>query len=401
MSIQPVDSRAPPQPGGAILVTVLIMAISLPSFASTVAIPSLPAIAQEFGTGFASVAIIQTFYMMGLAFPQLVYGGVSDRVGRRPTMMAGLGLFLAGSLICLTAPSVEILTLGRFAQAVGGCAGIALGRAILRDLFTREKAAAYLAYMTMATTAGPTLAPLIGGVFQEYLGWRAVFGMLIVLGLIALAMCWRALPETNKPGQEAPRWRNLAFAIVTLLRLPSYRNYAIPPACLTGSYQVFAATSTFVATTRLDVSPTEFGLGLSSIILTFSFGNFLSGTFGRRIGIDRLIQIGTCINLLFATLMLVAFLCDELNSFTFFGMMALMNIGQAFAISNALTSATGAVPGLVGSAAGLAGFLQMATAAAFATIVGTMIEDYIWILPASCVFMGIFAVIASFRAGRT
>lgn len=381
--------------------TVLIIAISLPSFASTVAIPSLPAIAQEFGTGFASVAIIQTFYMIGLAFPQLVYGGVSDRIGRRPTILAGIGLFLAGSLICLTAPSVEILTFGRLAQAVGGCAGIALGRAILGDVFARDKAASYLAYMTMATTAGPTMAPLVGGVIQEHFGWRAVFAMLIVLGLFAFALCWRSLPETNRPGQEPPRWSRLAVAIGTLLRLPSYRNYAIPPACLTGTYQMFAATSTFVATTRLDVGPTEFGLGLSSIILTFSIGNFLSGRYVRRVGLDRMIRAGTCINLFFASAMLAAFLSDHFTPFTFFGMMALMNIGQGFAISNALASATGAVPGLVGSAAGLAGFLQMATAATFATIVGTLIEDHIWILPASCVFMGIFAVIASFRAGRT
>jgi len=306
-----------------------------------------------------------------------------------------------GSLLCLFAPSVEVLTAGRLAQAVGGCAGIVLGRAILRDLFPREKAASYLAYITMAMTCGPMLAPLVGGLIEEHFGWRAIFGTMIGVGLFTLVLCWRALPETNKPGLELPPWADLIKGFVRLLKLPLYRNYAIPPACLTGSYQTFSATSTFVAASQFNLGPVGFGVGLMVIVLTFSFGNFLSGRYARRIGIDRMIRLGSVINLTFAIGLALIYVADLLNPITFFGMMALMNIGQGFTVTNAVTSATGAVPGLIGSAAGLTGFLQMATAAFFSMLVGALIETHMWILPAVMVFMGLVAVLASLRAGRS
>lgn len=393
--------EASPQRGGAILVFVLIIAIGLPPFASTIMIPSMAAIAEDFGTSFASVAVIQACYLFGLAVPQLLYGTISDRVGRRPAMLAGQGLFVAGTLICIFAPTVELLMVGRLVQAIGGCAGIALGRAILRDLFPREKAAAYLAYMTMAMTIGPMTAPVIGGLLQEYSGWRWVFVPLLAVGALMLVLCWLALPETNRPGTEPPRWRTLLFSFATLLRLPLYRNYVIPPACLSGSYQTFAATATFVAATRLDLGPVEFALGLSPIIATFCLGNFMSGAFGRRMGIDRMIRLGAFVNWVFACSLALAFATDTLTPLTFFGFMALMNLGQGLLVTNAVTSATGAVPGLIGSAAGLTGFLQMGAAAVFATLVGSLIEAYLWILPLTLVFLGTVGLLAALRAGKT
>lgn len=395
-----MNAPSPKQARPGTIVTILIIAIGLPSFASTIMIPSMTAIADDFGTSFAAVAIIQSLYLAGLAVPQLVYGGVSDRLGRRPTMLAGQALFVVGSVTCAVAPSLEILTIGRLAEAIGGCAGIALGRAILRDLFPREKAASYLAYMTMAMAGASMLAPIVGGLLQENSGWRAISLFLAVLGFLFLVLSWRALPESSGPGADRPRWSTLIVAFVTLLRIRAFRDYAIPPTCLTGAYQTFAASSAFVAAIHLGIGPAELGLGLVPIVASFILGNFLSGRFGRRIGIDRMIRLGTGISLLFSCAFVLAFTGDRLTPVTFFGAMALINLGQGMSVSNLVASATGAVPGLIGSAAGLTGFLQWGAAAIFATLVGTLVEAHLWILPATMLALAATAFLMSPKAGR-
>jgi DHA1 family bicyclomycin/chloramphenicol resistance-like MFS transporter len=388
----------PPAPVSApLLLVMLIASIGLPSIGASIAIPSLAEVARDFGTDYGAVALTQTLYLLGLALPQLVYGAVSDRVGRRPTLLTGMGLYVLGSLLCMYSPTIEVLMAGRLCQAIGGCAGIALGRAILRDLYPREKAASSLAYMTMTMAAGPMLAPLLGGLIQESFGWRAIFLPLVLFSAAAFILCWIALPETHRV-EEKPRWASLAHGFVTLMRHPLYRIYMIPPACLTGIYQAFLSTCSFVAAVFFPMSPVELGLWLLTSVGGFSFGNFLSGRFGQRIGIDRLIKLGAIINLA-STLVLAGLLAGGwLTTLGFFGAMVVLNIGHGLSMPNGIASATGVIPGLLGSAAGLTGFLQMATAAVFSIGVGMLVETSVWFLFGTMVALGVVALAAALRS---
>lgn len=393
-----VQHPAPIRP--AMLIAMLVVAIALPSVGAAIAIPALPAIASDFGTDYGTAVLTQTSYLLGLALPQLFYGAISDRIGRRPTLLAGLILYVAGSLLSMAAPSIAVLMAGRLLQAVGGCAGIALGRAILRDLYSREKAASGLAYITMIMAAGPMLAPLLGGVLLEHFGWRSCFVVLAILGGIAVVVFWQALPETNPPGPNPARWTTLAAGFVMLLRLPRYRTYALPAACMSATYQVYVSTAAFIALSHFPMDAVKLGLWLLLCIVGFSFGSFLSGRFGTWIGVDRMIRLGTAINLAGACALAVSFVTPWFGPLAFFGLMTFMYVGQGLGIPNSVASATGVAPGLIGSAAGLTGFLQMALSAVVATMVGAVIEVSSWFLFGALVLLGVVSFAISLGSGR-
>src|SRR5437868_12380863 len=136
-------------------------------------VPALPVLSQVFEGGAARVQLVLTLFLAGIAAGQLVYGPVSDRFGRRPVLIAGLAMFLVGTAVCGVAWSLPWLIVGRVIEAFGGCAGMVLGRAIVRDLFDRERSASAIATITMAMSLAPSISPAIGAYLAEWIGWRA------------------------------------------------------------------------------------------------------------------------------------------------------------------------------------------------------------------------------------
>ncbi|MEO9190054.1 MAG: MFS transporter, partial [Acetobacteraceae bacterium] len=167
-------------------------------------IPALPATAQALRVSEPAIQLTITLYLVGLAVGQLLYGPLSDRFGRRPTLIGGLVLFTAAGILTAIAPSAETLIAARVVQALGGCAGLVLGRAIVRDSATADRAAAQLALLTLVMSMAPAIAPAIGGYATAWAGWRAGFVMLAVIGMAATIAAVLFLPETNE-GTGAPR----------------------------------------------------------------------------------------------------------------------------------------------------------------------------------------------------
>ena len=139
-----------------------------------------------------------TVYLAGLAVCQMIYGPLSDRYGRRPTLLAGLALFVAASIACALATSIEMLIVARGLQAIGGSAGMILSRAIVRDLFSREQSASVLGYITMAWVLAPMISPLIGGLLDQWYSFRAGFVVLAGIGLLVFLAAYLRLRETNR-----------------------------------------------------------------------------------------------------------------------------------------------------------------------------------------------------------
>ena len=143
-------------------IALLIALATVSPLAMNIVIPALPTMAEDLGTTYGTVQSVITLYLVALAVSQLFLGPLSDRFGRRPVMIAGFIAFVIGSLVCATASSALVLILGRILQA-GGCVGLVLGRAILRDLYDRDRSASLIGYVTMAMVVAPMLAPAIGG----------------------------------------------------------------------------------------------------------------------------------------------------------------------------------------------------------------------------------------------
>ena len=215
---------------GAVRPSAPLWLLALITFSGTLAmhifVPALPMAAADLGVGVATMQMTVSFYILGLAAGQLVYGPISDRFGRRPTLMVGLVLYTLAGLWAGLAPDAQALIVARLCQALGGCAGMVLGRAIVRDTSATEEAAKRQAMMNLMVTLGPALAPLMGSLLAFHFGWRSIFILLCGLGIANLVLAWQLLPETARTGSGSGA-AELARNYLQLLRSPAFLGYSV------------------------------------------------------------------------------------------------------------------------------------------------------------------------------
>ena len=197
--------RTPPYGRGDRAPFVLIVAITAcGTLGMHLIIPALPETARALGVSAGTIQLTITLYLIGLAIGQLLYGPVSDRLGRRPVLLAGLMLFTLAGIATTAAPNAWTLVIARILQSIGACAGLVLGRAIVRDAAAPDRATAQLAMLTLVMSAAPAIAPVLGGYATAWIGWRAAFALLAIVGAVTLAFAVLLLPETNAL-QSSPR----------------------------------------------------------------------------------------------------------------------------------------------------------------------------------------------------
>ena len=160
-------------------------------------LPGLPAIAAEFGAPTSAAQFTLASFFIGLALGQAIHGPLADRYGRKPPLYAGLALYVLASIGCALAPDLTTLIILRFLQAVGGCAGIVIARAIVRDCYDAHTSARVFSLMMLIMGLAPILAPFLGGWILWFAGWRAIFVVLTLFGLGGLLAVWRYLRETR------------------------------------------------------------------------------------------------------------------------------------------------------------------------------------------------------------
>lgn len=376
----PRDSSAPAaaparqaaaRPRPSLLILIAVSAIG--PLALNLFVPSMPGLQGSFGVPYATAQLTLTLYLIGLAAAQLFYGPVSDRFGRRPTLIAGMWLFCLGSVAAALAPTIELLIAARLAQAVGGAAGVVLARAIVRDLYGREQAASVIGYITMAWVVAPMIAPAIGGLLEQAFDWRAGFWLLTALGVATALACQVYLHETHhEPRAGSGGWRGLLEGYAWLLRRPRFDAYALTTGFTSSVFFSFLAGAPYVMVEVLGRSPLEYGLWFILCSLGYMAGNGLAGRFSVRLGIERMIALGTLLALLGAAAALALYLAGMLAPWALFGPMMLVALGNGLAIPNGIAGAVSVNPQLAGTAAGLAGFLQLGLGAATSQSVGLL-----------------------------
>ncbi|RAI57808.1 multidrug effflux MFS transporter [Roseicella frigidaeris] len=332
-------------------------------------VPALPEAAADLGASVAAMQATISLYILGLAAGQLVCGPLSDRLGRRPTLLWGLGLFTLGGLVAALAPGVRLLIAARLFQALGGCAGLVLGRAMARDTATADDVVRRMALLTLMMMTGPALAPLIGGLLASTLGWRAILVLLTGFGLANLLLSWRLLPETGQRG-SGPGARALWRAWRGLLTSPAFLGYAIGGGCATTSMYAFVAAAPFVFVAELHRPVEEVGLYLGMLILGMACGNLLIGRLLGRVRAEGLMVGANLLSLASAATLLGAVLLGRLSVPVVMGLMLVFTFGVGMASPTALTKAVGVDPKVIGSASGLYGFSQMAVGALCSALAG-------------------------------
>ncbi len=357
-------------------VTILLAAlVALGPISTDLYLPSLPGLARAFATDVAEVQLTLSVFLAGLAGGQLVYGPLSDRFGRRPALIGGLVIYVAGTIACIFAPSMSVLILGRFLQAAGACAGPVLGRAVVRDVHGRDGAARILSYMAAAMALAPALGPILGGFLEVWFGWQANFVALLVYGAVGLAATLVMLPETNAhPDPAATRPLRLLTNYGALLRHRAFLGYALCNACAYSGIFSFISGSSFVLVDVIGLPPDQYGFCFAAIVVGYIVGSVIGGRITRRVGIDRMIAVGAAIAITGGAMLAAGgwFGADRglAGAAVIVLPMMLFMVGVGFVMPNATAGGIGPFPHMAGAAAALLGFFQMTAGAVVGIAIG-------------------------------
>jgi DHA1 family bicyclomycin/chloramphenicol resistance-like MFS transporter len=322
-------------------------------------IPALPAAAAGLQVSAASIQLTITLYLIGLAIGQLLYGPLSDRFGRRPVLLAGLALFTLAGVITAVAPNAFVLITARIVQSAGACGGLVLGRAIVRDQSTPDRAAGQLALLTLVMSMAPAIAPVIGGYATAYLGWRAAFGLLAALGAVAFFLILLRLPETLEFRGEARGFHTMLHGSVRLLRSRAFLGYAVGGSCTTTSFYAFMSASPFIFANRLHQPTQEIGLYYLVLMGGVALGGLSANRMAGRVRPRTALRIANGLAIAAAAAFMLADLTNHIHVATVIAPVALFMVGAGMASPFAIAGAVSVNPLAIGAASGMYGFMQM------------------------------------------
>lgn len=331
----------------------------------------LTVLVAEMGTSAERVSLTLSYFLAGFAMAQLVYGPLSDRFGRRPVLLGGIVLYLAASLVCALAGTIEALIVARVAQGMGACAGPVLGRAIVRDVYGRERAAQVLAYIGLAFAISPAVTPIIGGYVQVWLGWRANFYLLTALAALVFWAVWLLLGETNRrPDPGALRPSGMARNYVKMLGTPEYVGYMLSLTFVFAGLMTYVAVAPFVFIGTIGLTPDVFGLVNVFNVVGFIIGTVAAGRLTPGIGLARMVGAGIVLCLLGGAAMAGTALAGHVSVAAIVLPLTVFTAGMGMVFPNAMAGAMGPFPRAAGAASALLGFFQMAAAAAVSALAG-------------------------------
>lgn len=357
-----------------VLWALLTVLIAYQPFSTDTLLPALPALTGAFATTEAVIQWTLSGFFIGLAVGQLFYGPLSDRFGRRPVLMAGIGVYFVGSLACLFAPTVETLIAARFVQALGACAAPTIARAVVRDLYERAAAARALAYLGASMGLIPAVAPIIGSYLLTAFGWQSIFGFMTVIAVLTMLALLVAFTETNRHrSADALDLRRMAASYRSLLGEREFVGFAATVAVIMCALVMFVSGSPFVLIRQFGISAESYGYYFAAIAIAYSLGTVLAGRLTVRVGIERMVLIGGVIGVAAAAVMVVlAWSRVEHPAAVIAPVIAFM-VCIGFVAPNGFAGAISPYPTMAGAASSLLGFFQLGLAAVATVLVANTV----------------------------
>lgn len=377
----PVPSAAPAPPAplkpGMVFMIALASISLIGPLAVHIFLPIIPGVRAAFKMSDALAQANFSISLFTMAFATLFYGSLSDRYGRRPVLLSGLLFFVLGTAMCATSFSVTTLLIGRFVQAVGAGCGVALVRTIARDAYGAAGLTKAIAYLTMAYTLGPMLAPYIGGELHDAFGWRSVFFFALACALIIQVSSWLAIPETKPPvdpeSTAALRKTSVLSDYIALFSHWRFAAFVFQTGMSSAVFYTMASASATLWKDILDRPAAEFGFYFGIFYPTaFFIGNFISTRFIGRAKPVTMVMVGSVIGFSTTLLQCVFLLSGYINVATLFLPGFFITLAQGLALPHAQAGAMNIIPRLVGTASGIGVFLQSFLGASFALMYGVL-----------------------------
>lgn len=336
--------------------------------------PVIPAVKVALDLSEAMAQLTFSIALFVMAFATLVYGSLSDRYGRRPVLLSGLCLFLVGSAASALANSVLALVFGRLIQAVGAGCGITLARTIAQDVYGRDRLVKAIAYLTMAYTVGPMVAPLMGGILVDAFGWRSVFGFALAGGGVIALGAYLAVFESRPPAPGKRAGGNVLRDYFELFRHLRFTAFVLQSALCTGAFLTMATAASSLMKELLHRPATEFGLYFLLFPFGFLSGNFITSRIGTRISNETMVLAGSLLVLATIAVQSSLHLSGYVTPLTLFVPGFFISLAQGISLPYAQAGALATNPRLAGTAAGVGVFMQNFAGAAFAQLYGVLAD---------------------------
>lgn len=392
-------------PSTARLVPVLMSLAILGPLSIDMYLPALPALQRELGASASLAQLTLSACLLGLAAGQLIAGPLSDSIGRRPPVLVGMIGFTVMALACSLAPNVGLLIVFRFLQGLFGAAGVVVSRAVIRDLYSGIRASQVFSLLVLANGAGPILAPTLGSIILIFTDWRGVFGVMVGLGMILLAVAWRFLPETSlveTRSQAGVRTTLQAFGV--LLRDRLFVGYALVMGM--GMCTMFAhvAGSSFIMQNIYGVSEQAFAILFGVIAIGYIGMSQVNARLITCVPMRSMLVLGVALNLVGASLLFLEVNVIHAGLWALVGGLFFVAMSNGFIGPNVTALSLQEYPHMAGSASAMLGLLTFIGGAAVAPLVGiagdhTAVPQSVVIL--GCSLIGTLAFVFILRAGRT
>lgn len=357
----------------AALILGLLSAIG--PFAIDMYLPALPSIGQSLDASIGAVQASLMAFFIALGVGQLIYGPVSDQIGRKPPLYFGLVLFAIGSVGCALAPDIHILVAMRFVQGLGACVCTVVPRAVVRDLYTGADALRLMSMLMLVFSVSPILAPLAGSLLIEWQGWRSAFWFMLVIGLLGLVVMTTHMSETRPPeARVGSSWGQAFRGYATLLRDRHFLGLVFIGSFGIASFFAYLANSSFVLIDHYGLTPRQYSIVFAANAASFIGMSQLTGRLGQRFGLKPMVRAASHGYAGIMGLLLVLFL---LGVEALPVLLALLFVGYGFLGLIIPTTAILALEDhgpIAGTASALMGTLQFATGASVMAVVGLFVD---------------------------
>ena len=378
------DNRTPPH------IATLILLAGISALNMSIFLPSLTRMAEFFQTDYATMQFAVSGYLAATAVLQVIVGPLADRFGRRALMLGALIVFIAATLGALFSTSIAAFLGFRILQAVVAT-GIVLSRAIVRDVYPADESASKIGYVTMGMAVIPMIGPTIGGVLDQAFGWQSSFILLSLAGALVLVFAYFDQGETVRGGGTS--FAEQLRSYPDLLSAPRFWGYALCAAFGSGSFFAFLGGAAFVADHIYGLSPMLTGTALGAPAIGYALGNFLTGRYAVRFGIDRMALAGCIVSIVGLGASLLVSLAGFNTAILFFGFCTLLGLGNGLMLPNATAGLLSVRPLLAGTASGLGGALMIGGGAVLAQVAGGLLDDGSGTVPLQAVML-VSAVLA-------
>ena len=358
------DRRSPPH------ILTLIVLSGMSACVMNMFLPSLPAMAAHFETKYGVMQLSVAVYLGFSAILQIFMGPLSDKLGRRPVILWGLGIFMAATVGCIYAPNIEVFLIFRMMQAAVATAMV-LSRAAVRDMYTQDQSASMMGYVTMGMAVVPMVSPALGGVLDEWFGWQAVFWTLLGLGFVTWLLAWSDMGETALPSEKSLMAQFAEYP--ELLRSPRFWGYALASAFCSGAFFAYLGGAPFVGQEVFGMAPSTLGFFFGAPAVGYFVGNFLTARYATHFGVNKMVFWGCMANAIGGTISLLIFEAGYGTPLSFFGLMTLVGLGNGLCIPNATAGMLSVRPRLAGTASGLGGAIMIGGGAGLSALVGVLL----------------------------